>query len=352
MTIASRLSLVALAIAASLPLCAAAAAPTVTAESFSVEAASTLVPGTELDFELHATPGAEVVLRIAGATGLLRLVETRPGVYQGGYTVRTRDRVSAKSLVTARIVKDGQAMNATLDQSLLRGAPSPVPVARILAFSVNAPERLRPGDALGFSLAGVPDGKARVVVQGVARPIPLTEVSHGLYEGRYTLERQDRLQGDLVATGFLVVNRAETSQRFERRRAMAADVYGCDRSDGRSLARADMAGASCGVVTAVNKVEVDDDSRNVLGTVAGGLIGGMIGHQVGQGSGRDIARIVGAIGGAYAGNRIQNQRAKTTVYRVSVDVDGGGSKQFDHAVDPVLPVGARVKMVDGAIVAR
>lgn len=356
MKIAFHLSVLMFAVAAALPLGVAAqsstTAQTVSAESFSVDAARALVPGTELDFELRATPGAEVTLQIAGATGSLRLAETRTGVYQGTYTVRTRDKLNAKSGVTARIVKDGQTMNATLDQSLLRGAPSPVPAARILAFSVNAPERVRAGDVLSFSLAGVPDGKARVAVQGIGKSIPLTEVSHGLYEGRYTLERQDRLRGDLVATGYLAVNRVETSQRFERKRVAAADAYGCDRSDGRGLNRADMAGATCGVVTAVNKVEVDDDSRNVLGTVAGGVIGGVLGNQVGSGSGRDIARIVGAIGGAYAGNRIQNQRSKTQVYRVSVDLDGGGSKNFDHAVDPLLQVGARVKMVDGAIVGR
>lgn len=357
-SLSHRLSAIALALAIAAPLGLALPAwaqtvtHAVTAESFAVEAVRALVPGTELDFELRATPGAEVTLQIAGATGSLRMAETRSGVYQGTYTVRTRDKLNAKSGVTARIVKDGQVMNATLDQSLLRGAPSPVPAARILAFSVNAPDRIRAGDQLSFSLAGVPDGQARVAVQGIDKSIPLTEVSHGLYEGSYTLNRQDRLRGDLIATGTLTVNRIETSQRFERKRVVDANAYGCDRSDGRALNRADMAGATCGVVTAVSKVEVDDDSRNVLGTVAGGVIGGVLGHQVGSGSGRDIARIVGAIGGAYAGNRIQNQRAKTLVYRVSVDLDGGGSKNFDHAVDPVLLVGARVKMVDGAIVRR
>lgn len=358
-SLSHRLSALALALAVAGPLGLALPAQaqttphTVVAESFAVEPVRTLVPGTELDFELKATPGAEVTLQIAGATGSARLFETRTGVYQGGYTVRTRDRLTAKSLVTARIVKDGQALNATLDQSLVRGAPSPVPAARILAFTVKAPEHIRPGDELSFSLAGVPDGQARVAVAGIAKSIPLTEVSHGLYEGSYTLSRQDRLRGDLVATGYLTANRVETSQRFERKRvANAVDTYGCDRTDGRALNRADMAGATCGVVTAVNKVEVDDDSRNVLGTVAGGVIGGVLGNQVGSGSGRDIARIVGAIGGAYAGNRIQNQRSKTQVYRVSVDLDGGGSKNFDHAVDPLLQVGARVKIVDGAIVPR
>lgn len=358
-SLSHRLSALTLALAvlaplgASLPAQAQTVTHAVTAESFSVQAVPALVPGTELDFELRATPGAEVTLQIAGATGTARLFETRSGVYQGSYTVRTRDRLTAKSGVTARIVKDGQVLNATLDQSLLRGAPSPVPAARILAFSVNAPERIRAGDELSFSLAGVPDGQARVEVQGLTKGIPLAEVSHGLYEGRYTLNRQDRLRGDLVATGYLAANGVETSQRFERKRvAGAVDAYGCDRSDGQALNRPDMAGASCGVVTAVNKVEVDDDSRNILGTVAGGVIGGVIGNQVGSGSGRDIARIVGAIGGAYAGNRIQNQRAKTQVYRVSVDLDGGGTKNFDHAVDPLLKVGARVKIVDGKIVPR
>ena len=106
-------------------------------------------------------------------------------------------------------------------------------------------------------------------------------------------------------------------------------------------------------MTAVGKAEIDEEgSRNVLGTVAGGVIGAVIGNQVGGGAGKTVARVVGALGGAYAGNRIQNAREKTTVYRVTVQMDDGGTKNFDHAVDPVLLVGARVKIVDGAIVRR
>jgi hypothetical protein len=40
------------------------------------------------------------------------------------------------------------------------------------------------------------------------------------------------------------------------------------------------------------------------------------------------------------------------VYRVTVQMDDGASQNFDHAVDPVLLVGARVKVVDGLIVRR
>jgi hypothetical protein len=39
-------------------------------------------------------------------------------------------------------------------------------------------------------------------------------------------------------------------------------------------------------------------------------------------------------------------------YRVTVRLEDGSTQNFDHAVDPVLPVGARVKIVDGAIVRR
>lgn len=238
------------------------------------------------------------------------------------------------------------------------------PVARIGDFVVNAPERIRAGDELKFSLSGVSGGTARVTVEGISRSIPLTEVSRGLYEGSYTVARRERLRGKLVATGFLKVGQRETSQRFVREQEAITSAYGCDRiddrnnrnnrnNDRRDARRADMVGATCGVVTAVGKTEIDEgDSRNVLGTVAGGVIGAVIGNQVGDGSGRDIARIVGAVGGAYAGNRIQNARDKTSVYRVTVQMDDGGTQHFDHAVDPILRVGARVKIVDGAIERR
>ena len=361
MKLSTRLSVLILALAAALPLTVGTSAyaqtvATVSAESFGVEQVSALTPGTELAFRLLATPGSEVTLQIGGPTSGLRLNEVRPGVYEGDYTVRTRDRLTATSLVTARIERDGQVMNATLDQSLLRGAPSPAQTARIGAFAVNAPERIRPGDELNFSLSGVPGGTARVSVEGVTTSMPLTEVSRGLYEGSYTVSRKDQLRDKLVATGFLKVGQKEASQRFVRDQAAVTDAYGCDRREGRDnrdAGRADMVGARCGVVTAVNKTEIqDEESHNVLGTVAGGVIGAVIGNQVGGGSGKDIARVLGAVGGAYAGNRIQNARGKTTVYRATVQLDDGDTKNFDHAVDPVLLVGARVKIVDGAIVRR
>ena len=320
-------------------------------DSFGVKQLPALTPGSELLFSLTGAPGASVVLHIAGATEEVQMTELRPGVYQGDYTVRSRDRISAASLVTAQITKDGQAATVSMDQSLVLGARSPAPPAsgRIAEFTVTAPEGARPGDELVFALTGQPAGQARVRVEGVANPIALAEVRRGVYEGRYTLRRGDRVNRNLVATGYLVVNRQESSQRFESRLADGGNV---NRRDGRATDRdqARVGCAECGVVESVSLVEVKGDKPNVLGTIAGGLIGGVLGNQVGGGSGKDLATVVGAVGGAYAGNRIENSQDKVRVHRVLVRLDSGGTRSVDYAADPELKVGAAVRVDNGVIV--
>ena len=323
-----------------------------TVDSFSVKQLPALTPGSELYFSLTGTPGASVVLRMAGATDDVAMTEGRAGVYQGAYTVRSRDRLNAASLVTAMITKDGHAASVTLDQSLVLGARSPVPVAtgRITAFTVTAPDRARPGDELSFAMAGQPAGKARVKVEGVPAGIALTEMRRGVYEGRYTLRRGDRVNRNLVATGYLMVNRQESSQRFESR---LADGDHAQRRDGRvaNHEQARLSCAECGVVESVSLVEVRGDKPNVLGTIAGGVIGGVLGNQVGGGTGKDLATIVGAVGGAYAGNRIENSQDKVQVHRVLVRLDSGATRSVDFATDPGLKVGAAVR-VDNGVIAR
>jgi outer membrane lipoprotein SlyB len=283
--------------------------------------------------------GARVSLRIAGATAEVPMTEDRPGAYSGDYTVRMRDRLSAASLVTAIITKDGRTSSVSMDQSLVLGARSPAPAsnARIERFVVTAPERARPGDDLQFTLTGAPGGQARVVVQGVSDGIALVESQRGVYEGRYTLRRDDRLQRQLVATGYLKVNRQESSQRFDSRLA-----------DGGNVARASC--AECGVVESVGLVEVKGDQPSVLGTIAGGVLGGVLGHQVGGGSGKDLATVVGAVGGAYAGNRVENNMRVTQVHRVLVRMDSGSTRSIDYAADPALKAGVAVRIENGTLV--
>ena len=359
MNIKRQLSILSLALAAALPIAIPTAALAQTYSSASetritslgVEQVRRLRPGNVLSFTLNGTPGSTVTLQIAGATKTLQMSEVQPGEYVGEYTIRTRDRLTAASTVTARLLKNGRTTSAMLGRSLLLGASDPTPLvtAPITAFNVNAADGFQPGDELDFSLKGNPGGVARVAVQGVDKPIPLTEVSRGVYEGSYVIRRQDRLQGELVADGYLMSDRRETSQRFERRFDRAANETG--RTDGRDTRQQPVAAClNCGSIESVNVVEVKGDSPNVIGTIAGGLLGGVVGHQVGGGSGKDLATIVGAVGGAYAGNRVENNMGKSKIFRVAVRLDGGSTQNFDYANDPAVQVGTRVKVENGVLI--
>ena len=384
MNIQRQLTMLSLAIAAALPVALPLALPgtavaqTVVAAndiriaSLGVEQASRLRPGNVLSFRLTGTPSSTVTLQIAGATRTLQLQEFQPGEYSGDYTIRSRDKLNASSSVTARLVKNGRTTSAMLSRSLLLGAADPAPlldVTPITSFTVSAAEGYQPGDELGFSLKGKPGGTARVAVQGVDRRIVLTEVTRGVYEGDYVIRRQDRLHSDLVVDGFLLSDRKETSQRFERRIERGANYDGRNegRNDGRYDARnenrndarndardarqqAAATCATCGAIESVNVVEVKSDAPNILGTIAGGLLGGVAGNQVGGGSGKDLATIIGAVGGAYAGNRVENNMGKTKVFRVTVRLDAGTSQSFDYASDPTVQVGTRVRVENGALV--
>lgn len=327
--------------------------PVVTVERFGVEPLETLTPGSELSFTLNGTPDADVRLRIAGATDEVQMTEGRPGSYSGAYTVRIRDRLSADSLVTALVTRHGQTVSVVMDQSLVRGArsPAPHPVAAISSFSVAARDRLRPGDELDFVLSGAPSGVARVEVQGVSTRIALTEVRRGVYEGRYTLRRGDRVTRDLDATGFLVVNRQETSQHFARNTGDAGHADSRDRR-GSDQRQVPVACIECGVVESVELVQIKGDKPNVLGTIAGGLLGGVLGNQVGGGTGKDLARIAGVVGGAYAGNRVENSMDKSQVHRMLVRLDSGATRSIDYASDPGLPVGTRVRFENDTVVVQ
>ncbi|MEO7853143.1 MAG: glycine zipper 2TM domain-containing protein [Rubrivivax sp.] len=193
-------------------------------------------------------------------------------------------------------------------------------------------------------MTGAPGGSARVALQGVDRDIALPEVRRGVYEGRYTVRRADKLPNQLQATAYLMVDRSEYAQR----------LGGNALTDGVPVAASTC--AQCGVVRSVNLVELADDSadeKNILGTIAGGVLGGVLGNQVGGGDGKKLATVAGAVGGAYAGNRVQNNMKKgDKVYRVAVQMDSGEMKTLDLAENPDIPVGSAVRIDDGRLVRR
>lgn len=318
-------------------------------QTFSVNQLEQVTPGNELEFTLRGTPNQNVSLNIAGATAKVQMSEVAPGKYEGTYTVRSRDRITAESLVTARMERDGKVTTTSLDQSVVKGARSPLgALPTIAAFTVAASEPVQPGDEIRFALKGSAGGRARAVLVGVDQPIALREASRGVYEGTYTLRRQDRSDGPLSATGFLVVDGKESTRSLER--VLDASAQDRTRSDRARNTQPHASCTSCGVIEAINVVEAKADGNNVVGTIAGGVVGGVLGHQVGGGTGKDIATIAGALGGAYAGNRVQNNIAKTTEYHVVVRLESGTTQTVKLAANPDLKVGEKVKLEGNTVV--
>lgn len=74
---------------------------------------------------------------------------------------------------------------------------------RIERFDLDAPERLVPGEALIFRITGTPRSAASVSIAGVKDKIVLREVMAGIYEGAYTIRKDDRMDVQSVVTGHL-----------------------------------------------------------------------------------------------------------------------------------------------------
>lgn len=107
----------------------------------------------------------------------------------------------------------------------------------------------------------------------------------------------------------------------------------------------------CGVVESIRVVE-QRGSGSGLGVVAGGLTGMLVGNQFGRGDGRTAMTVPGGVGGAYAGNEIEKNVKRGTSYEVRVRLDKGGVATAHMASNPGIAVGDKVRVVNGAVVAR
>ena len=110
--------------------------------------------------------------------------------------------------------------------------------------------------------------------------------------------------------------------------------------------------ADCGTVETVTAVQRQGQVNGVavgnttvgIGTVAGGVVGGLLGNQVGGGSGKTAMTVLGAAGGAFAGNAIEKNMQKVTVYQVRVRMNDGSTRTVE--VSSAVAVGSRV-IVEG-----
>ncbi|MDB5866373.1 MAG: hypothetical protein JWO70_4179 [Betaproteobacteria bacterium] len=195
------------------PASAAAAktAPPTVIESFVVDPANELTPGTELSLTVQGTPKGKATVRINGLPRTVTLKEVDAGAYEGSYTVRRTDKIAPNAAVRATLVARGRSAVATVN---LKAAPpvaaapaTPTPAApgqtaaKIERFNVAPVDKLDPGVDLKFTLIGTPGARAAVNIQGVNRDVAMTEVKSGQYEASYTVRRLDHFppSGNIVA---------------------------------------------------------------------------------------------------------------------------------------------------------
>lgn len=154
------------------------------------------------------------------------------------------------------------------------------------------------------------------------------------------------LLGAAAISGILPSAHSDKTEMPAQTNAVAADSlhHGADR-----LATRDC--ASCGTVEAIRTIEVRGAGTG-LGAVAGGLTGAVVGKQLGRGNGNTAMTILGAAGGAFAGNEIEKNVKKHYSYRVTVRMDDGSFRTVSQSTAPAVAVGERVRIVDGAVVAR
>ncbi len=111
--------------------------------------------------------------------------------------------------------------------------------------------------------------------------------------------------------------------------------------------------ASCGTVEAVTPITREGKGSGV-GIVAGGVLGAVVGNQIGGGNGRTAATVLGAVGGGWAGNKVEKNMKKDTIYAVRVRMEDGSvtTKELGTAPAVGAPVtvdGGNLRASDGSV---
>jgi outer membrane lipoprotein SlyB len=230
----------------------------------------------------------------------------------------------------------------------------------ISEFNIEQPRVYAQGERVFFTVHAAPNAReASVLISTATGPktVPLRENDPGVYEGFYTVRRQDNFRAPRFEAK--VVDRARRASsawaapelvdsrggwREDRRgRDDARDARpGRDHSaQGRDAYNACL---GCGRVESVRMVEEDSAEANAPGMIIGGLAGGLLGNQVGGGSGRAVATVLGALAGGAVGNEVGRNHNRRMVWIIAVRMDNGSVQNFTHPERPNVSSGQRVRV--------
>lgn len=99
----------------------------------------------------------------------------------------------------------------------------------------------------------------------------------------------------------------------------------------------------CGTVRAVDVMNKSGDASG-KGAVIGAVIGGVVGHQFGSGRGQDAATAGGAVAGGVVGHNEEKKRSAGSFYRITIDMDRGGTREVNVGDAAGLRPGDRVRV--------
>jgi hypothetical protein len=83
------------------------------------------------------------------------------------------------------------------------------------SLDVSSDGGTEPGSRLALTLTGTPGARAVVRIHGVREPILLRETERGVYRGRYTIKRTDRVEDDSEVRAMLRVGKRSGSASYE-----------------------------------------------------------------------------------------------------------------------------------------
>jgi outer membrane lipoprotein SlyB len=156
----------------------------------------------------------------------------------------------------------------------------------------------------------------------------------------------DSLPGSPAGSSLAAQQQSGITQAAPMQLANAAPLREADRAPEPQAAPAVC--KSCGVVESVRTIEHRPQGSGV-GAAGGAILGGLLGNQVGGGHGRQLATVAGAVGGAVAGNQIEGSMKTTHSWQITVRMDNGTKRTFNHASQPSWREGDAVKVVNGSL---
>jgi hypothetical protein len=175
---------------------------TLSINRITVTSPDTLKAGDELVVQAFGTPSATATFGIEGGPQGIPLKEIQPGVYEANYTVRNADKGTKAKLSVTLNAPNATAVTKASDTTISLNAPAAAPAApapaapaasplRIEKITTRATGTLLAGDELAVKATGTPKANASFAVEGFVQNLPLKETQEGVYEGSYTVRRND-----------------------------------------------------------------------------------------------------------------------------------------------------------------